>query len=166
MGWVRLAWILVAIAAMRVGDLVQAAGARDGHAVVDIQLPSPLTDAIMLLGWSGTDVPHIVVVDRKPPDATDTVEAWVRFDLEGRAMPIIYVRTDTDVYRDAARKDYQALVRLAGILAHERWHLRHGRDEVGAYTAQLSAMEYLHANSAHLAQVRRALRRVTQQTKK
>jgi hypothetical protein len=39
-------------------------------------------------------------------------------------------------------------------------------DEVGAYTAQLSAMEYLHANSAHLAQVRRALRRVTQQTKK
>jgi hypothetical protein len=76
------------------------------------------------------------------------------------------VRTDSDIYRDAARQDYQALVRLAGILAHERWHLRHGRDEVGAYTTQLSAMEYLHANSAHLAQVRRALRRVTQQTKK
>jgi hypothetical protein len=166
MRWVRFGWGLVTVAAMRVVDPLQAAGARDGHAVVDIQLPSPVTHAIMLLGWSGADVPHIVVVDRKPPDATDTVEAWVRFDTEGQAMPVIYVRTDSDIYRDAARQDYQALVRLAGILAHERWHLRHGRDEVGAYTAQLSAMEYLHANSAHLAQVRRALRQVTRQTKK
>src|SRR5262245_16457587 len=127
------------------------------------QLPRVVTEAIMLLGWSGDEVPPIVMVDRKPSDAAETVEAWVRFNDDGSAMPVIYVRTDTDVYREAARHNYQALVRLAGILAHERWHLRHGRDEVGAYTAQLSAMEYLHANSAHLAGVRQALRRVTQQ---
>jgi hypothetical protein len=149
----RQGWGLAAILAVSVPQ------------VTDGQLPKPLTDALTLLGWSGGDVPRIVVVDQRPPDATVSVDAWVRFDTEGRAMPVIYVRTDTDLYRDAVRQDYQALVRLAGILAHERWHLRHGRDEEGAYTAQLSTMEYLHANSTHLAQVRRALRRVTHQTK-
>jgi hypothetical protein len=157
-------WGLAAIVAMTVAQPLAATSNR--HLGNEGQLPKPLTDAITLLGWSGSDVPRIVVVDRPPPDATVTVEAWVRFDTEGRAMPVIYVRTDTDLYRDAVRQDYQALVRLAGILAHERWHLRHGRDEVGAYTAQLSVMEYLHANSMHLAEVRRALRRVMQQTKK
>ncbi len=121
----------------------------------------------MMLGWSGDDVPSIVVVDRKPPDATATVEAWVRFDDEnGRAMPVIYVRTDTDLYREAVQGRHQALVRLAGILAHERWHLRHGRDEVGAYTAQLAAMEYLHADTMHTAVVRRAMRQVEKQAGK
>ena len=119
-----------------------------------------------LLGWSRDDVPRIVMVDRKTPDATATVEAWVRFADDGAAMPVIYVRTDTDIYREAARTDYQALVRLAGILAHERWHIRHGRDEVGAYTVQLSIMEYLHANQTHLAEVRQALRLVRRRQEK
>jgi hypothetical protein len=120
----------------------------------------------MLLGWSGNDVPPIMMVSQRPSDGSATAEAWVRFDLGGHAMPVIYVRTDTDVYLEASKADYQGLVRLAGVLAHERWHLRHGRDEVGAYTAQLSVMEYLHANTMRLAEVRRALRRVQQQAKK
>jgi hypothetical protein len=158
-------WGLAAIVVMSASQPL-AAAARSGLPSDEGQLPKPLTDAITLLGWSGGDVPRIVVVDRPPPDATVTVDAWVRFDTEGRAMPVIYVRTDTNLYHDAVRQDYQALVRLAGILAHERWHLRHGRDEVGAYTAQLSVMEYLHANSMNLSQVRRALRRVMEETKK
>ena len=107
-------------------------------------------------------VSHIEVLDAKPADASPTVEGWVRFNADGSALPIVYISADTHVYRDAVGHDYQALVRLAGILAHERWHLRHGRDEVGAYTAQLSTMEYLHANTMHLAEIRRALRRITQ----
>jgi hypothetical protein len=114
----------------------------------------------MLLGWYGDDLPRIEVVDRKPSDATGFVEGWVRYNEDGSAIPVIYVRTDTKVYRDAVGNDYQALVRLAGILAHERWHLRHGRDEIGAYTVQLSTMEYLHASRMHLAQVRQALERI------
>jgi hypothetical protein len=43
-------------------------------------------------------------------------------------------RVGVVVLSDAVAHDYQALVRLAGILAHERWHLTHGHDEVGAYT--------------------------------
>jgi hypothetical protein len=124
------------------------------------QLPEPLATAVMLLGWSGDEVPRIEVVNIGPSDRTTTAEAWVRFDANDHAIPVVYVRSDTEVYRDALMKDYQALVRLAGVLAHERWHLRHGRDESGAYDVQLSTMEYLHADAAQLAQVRRALMQV------
>jgi hypothetical protein len=121
-----------------------------------------VADAVMLLGWRGADLPRIELVATRPPDGTETGEGFVRFNEDGSAMPVVYVRTDTEVYRAAAEKDYQALVRLAGILAHERWHVRYGPDEIGAYTAQLSIMEYLHANSMHLAQIRQALRLVQQ----
>jgi hypothetical protein len=57
------------------------------------QLPAPLIAAIMLLGWFGDEVPYIEIVGTKPPNATATAEAWVRFDADGSAMPIIYVRT-------------------------------------------------------------------------
>ena len=124
------------------------------------QLPEPLASAVTLLGWFGDDVPRIDVVNSRPLDRTATAEAWVRFDANGEAIPIIYVRSDTAVYRDALAKDYQALVRLAGILAHERWHLRYGPDEYGAYSVQLSTMQYLHADAVQLADVRRALMQV------
>jgi hypothetical protein len=133
---------------------------RSAAATVAEPLPKPLATAIRLLGWSGEAVPRIEVVSVKPPDTAANVEAWVRF-ANGQAIPVIYVRADTDVYRRAAAEDYQALIRLAGILAHERWHLRYGRAEVGAYAAQLAMMEYLHANSVHLAAVRMAFQRVT-----
>jgi len=121
-------------------------------------LSEPIATAVRLLGWSG-DVPRIELVAIRPGDASQHAEAWVRFAPDGVAAPIIYVRTDTHVYRDAARKNHQALVRLAGILAHERWHLRYGRDEVGAYEAQLLVMEYLRAGSLSVLQIRQALSR-------
>ena len=119
-------------------------------------LSEPVATALRLLGWSGEDVPRIELVAVRPQDASQHAEAWVRFAPDGVAAPVIYVRTDTSVYRAAARKNYQALVRLAGILAHERWHLRYGRDDVGAYEAQLLVMEYLHAESLSLLQIRKA----------
>src|SRR4029453_12178701 len=81
MRWGRFGWGLVTVAAMRVVDPLQAAGARDGHAVVDIQLPSPVTDAIVLLGWSGADVPPIVVVDRKSGGGMTRVNVSFAFDV-------------------------------------------------------------------------------------
>ena len=120
--------------------------------------PGPVAEAIRLLGWFGDDVPCVELVDRRPRDARATAEAWVRFESDGKAVPINDVATDSSVYRDAATMDYQALVKLAGILVHERWHLRHGQDEVGAYADQLGAMEYLHASSLNLLGVRQALR--------
>ena len=163
----RTRWLFViAAVALIVAQRLQAACVFSRLVGPDAALPKAVTDAIMLLGWSGDDVPPIVMVAQRPADAGPTAEAWVRFDQDGHAMPVIYVRTDTDVYFDASKGDYQGLVRLAGVLAHERWHLRHGRDEVSAYTVQLSVMEYLHANSMRLAEVRRALARVRRQAQK
>ncbi len=36
--------------------------------------------------------------------------------------------------------DVEAIREIAGILAHEEWHLRYGPDEKGAYYAQLIAL--------------------------
>jgi hypothetical protein len=146
------------------------AGDRVSHECQDYRhthpLPAPVAEAVRLLGWRGDDVPRIEMVDGRPPDVTATAEAWVRYNGDGSAVPIIYLANDSLVYRDAAAMEYQHLVRLAGILAHERWHMRHGLDEVAAYSAQLSAMADLHANSLYLTEVRLALARVRQQTKK
>jgi hypothetical protein len=119
------------------------------------QLPPPIDEAVRLLGWSGADIPHIELVTNKPRDVSSIAEAWVRFTDEGQALPTIYVWTGSEMYREATRGDYQARVRLAGVLTHERWHVRHGRDHVGAYIAQLSIMEYLGANSLRLMEVRK-----------
>jgi len=127
-------------------------------------LPPPLALAVTLLGWFGDDIPQFELAVERPPDATPTAEAWVRYNGDGSAVPIVYVATDSNVYRNAP-KDYQSLVKLAGILAHERWHLRHGPDEVAAYDTQLSTMTYLHASSANLAEVRRSLNWVQQRAK-
>jgi hypothetical protein len=158
-------WGLTFIAVTLFGDQSTVAYST-GPRAEDKLLTGPVVEALRLLGWSGDDVPRIELVATKPPDATATADAFVRFNENGSAMPIVYVRTDTTVYREAAEQDYQALVRLAGILAHERWHVRHGQDEIGAYTAQISIMEYLHANSMHLAQIRRALRHVQLQRRR
>jgi hypothetical protein len=170
MGRVYRHCVTAAIIAAWVGGAPRATSAYiqqpRGKTAAGMELPEPVTEAIRLLRWSGDDLPRIEVVNQRPRDATPTAEAWIRVDPEGRVVPIIYVLADTEVYRDAARGDYQAKVRLAGVLAHERWHLHHGADEIGAYTAQLSTMEYLNANTMHLAQVRQALRWVKEQAAK
>ena len=127
-------------------------------------LPQPLAAAVALLGWFGDDVPQFQLAAERPSDGTPNAEAWVRFKADGSAVPIIYVAIKSRVYRDALT-DYQSLVKLAGILAHERWHLRHGPDETGAYDTQLSIMTYLRASSTELAEVRRSLNWSRQQAK-
>jgi hypothetical protein len=139
-----------------------------GASVVAHQFSEPgsvIEQAVLLLGWSGKERPPIETTATRPPDASPLAVAWVR-SADTCAAPLIYVATDSHVYRDAAAGDYQALVELAGVLSHERWHIQHGLDEIGAYTVQLSVMEHLHANSLHLAEVRRALRHVEQQVKR
>jgi len=134
-------------------------------ATAETDLPKPIRQALMLLGWSPNETPRIEVVTSRPSDASPLAAGWVRFDDGGCAIPVIYVATGGHVYRDAERGDYQAAVELAGMLAHERWHILHGRDEIGAYNAQLSIMEYLHAGSLRLTEVRKALSQAQQQQK-
>src|SRR5262245_50458036 len=92
-------WMFATIVAIGVLQPLKAARTSEGPQP-RLALPKVVTEAIMLLGWSGDEVPPIVIVDRKPPDATESVEAWVRFNDDGTAMRVIYVRTDSDVYRE------------------------------------------------------------------
>jgi hypothetical protein len=77
-------------------------------------------------------MPPIVLLDARPLDVSPNAEGFVR-----RNPDTIYVLTDTDVFEDARRGDHHALRKIASILVHEEWHLRHGADETGAYQAQL-----------------------------
>jgi hypothetical protein len=85
-------------------------------------------------------MPPIQLVTQAPAHASEHVEAYVR-PHDSR----IYVVTSTAVFRDAEaqagkRCGSHAHNKLASILAHEEWHLRHGNDERGAYDAQLKAL--------------------------
>jgi hypothetical protein len=73
-----------------------------------------------------------------PRDVAANVEGFVR-----AGSGVISLVTDSDVFETAQRghcRDYRALVKLASIIAHEEWHVRHGADEAGAYQAQLDAL--------------------------
>jgi hypothetical protein len=96
--------------------------------------------ALALLGRSTNTMPPIELVDVVPKDASAEVEAFVR--PPGNT---IYLVTSSPVFREAQRSraecgDWFALQKLASILAHEEWHVRHGSDEKGAYQAQLTTL--------------------------
>ena len=55
------------------------------------------------------------------------------------------------------------LIRLAGVLAHERAHIEHGQNEELPYLAQLTTLEHLRAHDIDIANVRRALEAVKRQ---
>jgi hypothetical protein len=98
-----------------------------------------LACVLSLLGRSTDDMPPIQLVSEAPVHASEHVEAYVR-----PHDPRIYVVTSTTVFKDAqtvgVRCGLPAHNKLASILAHEEWHLRHGSDERGAYHAQLMAL--------------------------
>ena len=87
---------------------------------------------VCVLGMIGRPLPPIVLLDERPHDASPNAEAFVR-----RNPDTIYLLTQTDVFYEAQRRNYRALRKLASILVHEEWHLRHGADERRAYEAQL-----------------------------
>ena len=68
-------------------------------------MPRAVAAAVVLLGWYGEGLPRIEVVAARPPDASPGAEAWVRFNEDGSAVPIIFVATDSHVYRDAVVED-------------------------------------------------------------
>jgi len=149
---------LLAHQRQRAVEISKDAKARDEKRVG--RWPAPVATALVLLGWPKDEIPNIEIVATRPPDASPTAEAWVWCNEDGSAAPVVYVAADTETYADALQENRQALVKLAGILAHERWHLRYGPDEVGAFEAQLGAMVSLTADDIQLTGIRLALRDV------
>ena len=128
--------------------------------------PVPIQAALNLLKWSRDHIPVIEVVEARPPQVSPLAEGWTIRNADGSAQPTIYVAGWSALYRAALanRLDvHYDVIRLAGVLAHERAHIEHGPSEELAYSAQLITLERLRAHDIDLAHVRRALQAVTRQ---
>jgi hypothetical protein len=109
-----------------------------------------LACALDLLGRSSTAAP-VRFIDRPPIEATRGVEAFVERD-----PPVIYLLTSTETFRQALHPRpgwslRDACRKIASIIVHEEWHLRHGTDEQGAYYAQLTTLAALQAEPQTIA---------------
>jgi hypothetical protein len=104
----------------------------------------------------------IVLTTILPWTASPGAEAWTVFFEDGRGDRI-FVYTGSEVFQCAStsRRDmWQCGLRLASIIVHEAWHLRHGKDEAGAYEAQLTFMILNDGSGEQIAPIRLARNRV------
>ena len=56
---------------------------------------------------------------------------------------VISILTRTETFEAARRSEcraYDAVAKVASVIAHEEWHVLHGGDERGAYEAQLATL--------------------------
>lgn len=90
----------------------------------------------------GTEpAPPVSFIARAPVEASAGVEAFVRPGIKA-----IYIVISTPMFETLLRQDDCAISqmdlwrKLASVIVHEEWHLRHGADEEGAYAAQLMAL--------------------------
>ena len=115
-----------------------------------------LACALDLLGRSTTAAP-VRFLEKPPLQASQHVEAFVE-----REPPTIYLMTTTHTFRAAGNprpgfSGRDACRKIASIIVHEEWHLRHGDDEQGAYYAQLTTLMALHAEAITINRVKQAM---------
>jgi len=96
--------------------------------------------ALSLLGRSQQSFPPVEFVDQAPFGASSFAQAYV-YGPDAR----IAVITSSEAFTNARRTqhpctDVVAIREIAGVLAHEEWHVRHGPDEESAYNAQLTTL--------------------------
>ena len=101
--------------------------------------------ALGLLGRSEQSFPAVEFVEHVPVGVSASAEGYA-FYTEARIVLV----TSTSAFTEARRAidrcgNVVALREIAGVLAHEEWHVRHGPDEQGAYDAQLIALLYVDA---------------------
>jgi hypothetical protein len=121
-----------------------------------------LVCALALLHRSVDSFPPIQLESVRPAGVSRLADGFVR-----DGDPRIHVVTTTGAFAQAMGSTYRcgnlrALKKIASVVIHEEWHLRHGADEAGAYLAQLTALLYLEAGpgSPLYAEVQRSMRKV------
>ena len=122
--------------------------------------------ALALLGRPEQSFPAVQFIEKVPVGVSPSAEAYVLAE-EKRVVLI----TSTWAFRVAEHAQYQcgridALRQIAGVLAHEEWHVRHGPDEEGAYDAQLTALTAVGAGPMLFNSVMRAKRRVADESRR
>ena len=96
---------------------------------------SVLACALSVLGRGQATMPRIELIDVAPSYVSGGAEAFVQRDT-------IYLITSSSAFQTALESRVGcttswAMQKLASILAHEAWHVRHGPDEKSAYEHQL-----------------------------
>jgi hypothetical protein len=124
-----------------------------------------LACALDLLGRSANQLPPLVIIEQRPPEASSHATAFVR-----RGEQAIYLIASSPVFRmaieaqDSSRecRGLQTLRLVASVIVHEEWHVTHGSDERSAYLAQLTALQQLGAGPGRwpYESVRRAMAQV------
>jgi hypothetical protein len=102
--------------------------------------------ALSLLGRSPQSFPPTQLVQRASASVSPLAQAYI--DREGGAHVVLITSTPAFTAARESRthcSDLEALREIAGVLAHEEWHVRHGADEEGAYDAQLIALLFVGA---------------------
>ncbi len=102
-----------------------------------------LVCALTLLHRSAGSFPPIEFVDTRPAYVSPNADAFV--PLGGTRIYLIttspaFIRARHAVYKCG---ELNALRKIASVLVHEEWHVRHGSNEAGAYAAQLSTLAAL-----------------------
>jgi hypothetical protein len=118
--------------------------------------------ALSLIGRSPGGTVPIRFLDTPPRGASRYIEAFVTHDPD-----VIYLITSSSVFRDAfaARtpdRNPDAFRKIASVIVHEEWHLRHGADEEGAYRAQIITLMSLGAGGAVISSVNKSMNAVLQ----
>ena len=122
--------------------------------------------ALALLGRTPQSFPAVEFIEKVPVSVSPSAEAYVLAE-EKRVVLI----TSTWAFRVAEHAQNQcgqidAIRQIAGVLAHEEWHVRHGPDEEGAYDAQLTALTSVGAGPTLFNSVMRAKRRVADESRR
>ena len=94
----------------------------------------------------GRRLPRIEILARKPPGASARATAFA--DPDRRVIYLVASEPPFSIalaaqVSTAECRDPEALKMVASVIVHEEWHLRHGRDERGAYDAQLMTLHLL-----------------------
>ena len=102
--------------------------------------------ALTLLGRSQAQFPPVQFVEKPPAYVSRQAQAYIE-----EASDHIVLVTSTWAFTNARRSNFpcsdaEAIREIAGILAHEEWHMHHGADEEGAYEAQLTALAFVGAD--------------------
>jgi hypothetical protein len=161
----NVAWLFIVVGTSCVPLIVTAADSTPA------QERGVLDRALRLTGPQAYAHLPLVLISELPGTASPGAEAWTVFDEHGKGDRIfVYIRSRTFQCASARRIDQnQCLLKLASVIVHEAWHLRNGRDEVGAYEAQLTFLRLIeasafgHGNEAaalNIREVRRARDRV------
>jgi len=122
--------------------------------------------ALALLGRTQQSFPAVEFVEKAPQGVSPLAEAYSL--TEEKRIVLV---TSSWAFRTALGAEYRcgqidALRQIAGVLAHEEWHVRHGLDEEAAYDAQLTALRSAGASAILAGSVMRAKLRAVADSKR